>query len=210
MTEIKHEICHRKRQSVGICAVPLLKNLVSDAPHNDARMISVSSDHIPQINLMPLVEETRIIVRGLATAPHVESLVHNHKAHCVAHIQQLRCRRIVSASDSVTPHILQHLKLAMKSHVVDGCAQASQIVMKTYAVYLHVLSVKEKAFVGCELYVSDSVRSFVTVNKEAVNLNLGKQSVHICIVEIPEMRIGYIERVYDVGVRISSRRNYRS
>ena len=86
MTCIQDEVCLFEGQSVGFCRRPLLKHLVTDAPHEDGRMVTVAEDEIREVALVPLVEETGIVVLRLLTAPHIKRLVHNDQTHRITHI----------------------------------------------------------------------------------------------------------------------------
>ena len=58
-------------------------------------MITVAHHEIGQVTLMPLIEETGIVILGLFLAPHIETLIHHDESHGVAHVQQFRSGRIV-------------------------------------------------------------------------------------------------------------------
>ena len=58
-------------------------------------MVTVTQYQVGKVTLMPLVEETGVVVLCLTTTPHVKRLVHEDQPHRIAHIQQLGGRRIV-------------------------------------------------------------------------------------------------------------------
>ena len=59
---------------------PLFRNLVTDAPHHDARMVAVVLYQIGDILIAPLLEELGIAVLAFRINPHIETLCHDHHA----------------------------------------------------------------------------------------------------------------------------------
>ena len=59
---------------------PLLRNLVTDAPHDDARMVAVMLHQIGHILVAPFLEELGVAILALRKNPHIETLCHHHHA----------------------------------------------------------------------------------------------------------------------------------
>ena len=100
-------------------------------------MVAVAQHKVGEVALCPLVEESGIVVLGLAAAPHVERLVHNDESHSVAHGEQFGCGRIMRAAHCVGSHLLQYAQLAVESVLVDGGTKATEVMVLAYTVNLH-------------------------------------------------------------------------
>ena len=57
---------------------PLLRNLVTDTPHNDARMVAMMLHQIGHIPVAPFLEELGVAILALRINPHIEALCHYH------------------------------------------------------------------------------------------------------------------------------------
>ena len=57
---------------------PLLRNLVTDAPHDDARMVAMVLHQIGDIPVTPFLEELGVAILALRKNPHIEALSHYH------------------------------------------------------------------------------------------------------------------------------------
>ena len=64
--------------------VPLVGNLVADAPHNDRRVVAVVANEVGEIFVGPFVEQQVVAVFAFWFAPFVEALGHQHHAHFIA------------------------------------------------------------------------------------------------------------------------------
>ena len=95
MTSIQDEVRLFEGQRVCLCRRPLLKYLIANGPHEDGGMVAVAKDQVGKVALMPLIEETGIVVLRLLAAPHIKRLVHDDDSHRVTHVQQFWCRGIM-------------------------------------------------------------------------------------------------------------------
>ena len=150
MPEVEYHIGFRQTERISSRVGPLLQDFVAHTPHEDGRVIAVPHYHIGEIPLVPLVEETGIVVFSLASAPHVERLVHHYESHPVAQIKELGSRRVVGGADTVASHFLEYLKLPPDSPRVYGRPETSKIMVHAYTVDFHMFTVKEEAFVRVE------------------------------------------------------------
>jgi len=67
--------------------LPLVRNLVADAPHHHTGMIAIASDQSAQIRFMPISKEQMIILIFFARLPAVKRLVHNQHTHTITELQ---------------------------------------------------------------------------------------------------------------------------
>ena len=141
MTRVQNQVRLFQRQCVSLSRGPLFQHLVAYGPHQDAGVVAVAQHQVGQVALVPLVEETGVVVLRLFTPPHVETLVHDDEPHRVTHVQQLRSRGIVRRADGVDAHGLQFGELAMQGILVEGSTQAAEVVVLADAIQLHVLAV---------------------------------------------------------------------
>ena len=95
MSGIQDKVRLFQGQLIGICRRPLLQHLVTDRPHQYTGMITVAQYQIGEVTLMPLIKETGIVSCRLLPSPHVKRLIHHDNTHRIAHVQQLRRRRIM-------------------------------------------------------------------------------------------------------------------
>ena len=177
VAEVEQQIGLVHRESVGIGVAPLLEHLIADAPHDDRRMIAVAQQHIAQVALVPLVEVSRVVVGGLALAPHVKALVHHHQAHAVAEVEQLGGRRIVRHSYGVCTHVAHHGQLALDGAAVDHGAQGAGVVMQTHSIDFHRPVIKEKSPPGVEAEFAQAGGDAVCVDGTAADAHVGHQAV---------------------------------
>ena len=175
----------------------LLRNLVADAPEDDARVVAVAPDEIRQVRLVPRVEEARIVIPRLRLPPHVEGLVHHEDAHRVAEVQQLRRRGIVRRADGVQAHFLQDCELALERPAVDRGAEGAHVVVEACAQQLDVPPVEEEALVGVPGNRADAELLAVAVDHTAVGDELRDQRVLVGIIDVPAVRTGD----FQVGAR---------
>ena len=125
MTRSEDEIGLLESECISISRRPLLQHLVADRPHQYAGMVAVAQHHVCKVALMPLIEETGIVVLGLATSPHVKRLIHDNETHRVTHVQQFGSRWIVAGTDGIDTHLLQLEQLAMEGVLAECCSETS-------------------------------------------------------------------------------------
>ena len=189
MAEIEDEIGLCKAQCICCSIRPLLKHLISDAPHKDRRMVAVAYDEICQITLMPLVEITRIVISSLPLSPHIKRFILDNEAHFITKVKQFRSRRIVRGTDGVTTHFLEYLELTSCRILIEGRSKTSEIVMQAYAVYLHRLTVKRESLLGAEFEISEPHSGLIPVKQLSLNaFNLSNKRIKIRILNAPQMR----------------------
>ena len=73
----------------------LFGDLIADAPHDDARVVSVDKHEVRDISVGPLVKETGIAILALRIEPHVETLGHDHHTQRVADIHLHLTRHVM-------------------------------------------------------------------------------------------------------------------
>ena len=151
VSSIEDEVCLFKGEGVGFGRRPLLENFVANRPHEYTRMISVAKDKVSEVALVPFVEESSIVVACLASAPHVETLVHNDESHRVAHVEEFGGRWIVRASYGIATHVFEHLQLTVEGVFVDGRSKTTEVVVVAHAIDFHVLAVKPESCLRVEL-----------------------------------------------------------
>jgi len=110
---------------------PLLRNLVTDTPHNDARMIAVVLYQIGDILIAPLLEELGVAVLAFRINPHIETLSHYHHTEGIAEFHLHGRRHVVGCTDSVATHLLHRLNLADESCLVLCSSQRTEVVVQT-------------------------------------------------------------------------------
>ncbi len=79
-------------KSAAFCCVT---DLVTDAPHNDAGVVSVALDPRFNVATVPIFEEFGVVMLGLVVFPHIECFVDDYDAHFVAKLNKLDCGHIV-------------------------------------------------------------------------------------------------------------------
>ena len=84
----------------------LLRNLVADRPHHDARMVAPEADELPKILFPPIVVEKVVSVRALRHTPAVERLRHHHHPHFVADFKNATRGSVVRRAYRIASHLL--------------------------------------------------------------------------------------------------------
>ena len=92
-----------------------------------------------------------IIVAVFAHSPAIEHLVHHQKAHAIAQIQKLRCRRIVRGADGIYAERFQGREPFLPDAQRHGHAQSAGILMQTDALEFEIIFVQPKAGVRVEM-----------------------------------------------------------
>ena len=109
---------------------PLLRNLVTDAPHDDARMVAVVLYQIGDILVAPILEELGIAILAFRINPHIETLCHDHHAERVADFHLHGRRHVVGGTDSIATHLLHRLDLTDKGCLILCCSQRTEVMMQ--------------------------------------------------------------------------------
>ena len=138
----------------------LLVNLVADAPHDDARMVGVAPDHIPEIAFRPFVKVKIVAVRTFRELPFVKRLAEHQKPELVAQIEKFRIRRIVRGPDRIASDSLELEETVTRRVAVHSRAQRSQIVMQTHAPELQGRAVDEETANRIEHRIAQSEPDF--------------------------------------------------
>ncbi len=176
---IEDEVSLLERQPISAGRRPLLKHLIADAPYQDRRMVTVATHHVGEITLMPCVEEAGIVVLRLPLVPHVETLVHDDETHRIAHVEQFRSRRIVTATDSIDTHLFQFQELATQRILIDCCTKTTKVVMVADAIEFHVLSIEPEAGLGIETIRAEARRRRHLVYGFVIYNNLALHGIDI-------------------------------
>src|SRR5215469_4907936 len=103
----------------------LFVDLIADAPHDYARMISITADQRAQILVVPVREKEMIVTWPLGLRPAIEGFSHHYESHAVTQIQKLRRRWIVARANRVATQAAQQLKLALCRSRVERHSQRS-------------------------------------------------------------------------------------
>ena len=187
--------------AVGIVGII---DLVSDAPEDDGRMVSVAKHHGGQILFMPLREVLKValvsgrinvVARGplvLGVFPFVKGLVHHQEAQSVAQVIQLRHMRVVAGADGVAAHFLQGKQTPFPYLAGHSRAETARVVVDAYALQLHAASVQEEALVRIETEGTDADGALVyPVRSRSVHGKLRHQRIKRRIFRRPQPGIGY-------------------
>ena len=188
MAGIENHVCLFKRELVGSRRCPLLEHLVADAPCYDRRMITVAPDKVGEVALMPFVEEAGIVVLCFLSAPHVEAFVEDDDTHSVAHVEQLRCRRVMSASKGVDTHFLQPCQLTVHGILVERGTESSEVMMLTDTIEFEVAAVEPESGLGIKAEAAESGSGVNFINSAATDYKLCLDGVDIRIGYRPQMR----------------------
>ena len=185
MTCVQDEVGLFERQRVSLSRRPLLQHLIAYRPHQDRGVITVAQNQIGQVTLMPLVEETGIVVLRLLTAPHVERLVHHDESHCVTHVQQFGGRRIMRRADGVHTHRLQLRQLTVQGVLIQCSTQTAEVVMLADTIQLEVLAVEPEARLGIKAEIAETGRRLHLIDHLAASNQLGTYGIDVRILTRP-------------------------
>ena len=142
-------------------------------------MIAVALHQIRQVTLMPLVEETGIVVLRLLAPPHVERFVHDNQPHRVTHVQEFWGRRIVRTADRVHTHRLQLGEFSVHSVLIERGSETAEVVVLTDTIQLEVLAVEPEARLRIELEVAEASGGLVSVNYYVIDHHFRAYLIYI-------------------------------
>ena len=125
---------------------PLLRNLIADAPHDDAGVITMVLHQVGDVLVAPLLEELGIAILALGINPHIKTLSHDHHSQGVTKFHLQGGRHIMGCTDGIAAHLLHHLDLADKSSLVLGSSKRTKVMMQTYAFYLSGYAIELESF----------------------------------------------------------------
>ena len=186
---IEDEVRLLERQFVGISRRPLFENLVANAPHEDTGVVAVAQHQICEVALVPLLEETGIVVLCLLASPHVERLVHHDESHSVAHVQQFRSGRIMRTADAVHAHGLQSGEFAVQGVFVEGRSQTAEVVVLADTVDLEVLAIEPKTCLRVETERAETCGGLVGIDEFATLPHLCKHRIDVGLLTGPKKRV---------------------
>ncbi len=201
----------QERELLEAVGTPLARHLVADAPHHHRGVRAEGTHHVDHVAFGPFVEEIAVAILALgAEGPVVERLDHEHQAHLVAELNQLRRRHIVTCAHRVGAHVLEHLQLMAERRFVDSGAERAEVVMVVDTLNLALDAVEVEAVGGAELYGADAEALRVRVDHIAVDHHVDNSTVERRRFRAPELRSGHLEillhidsRIVGVGVRVS-------
>ena len=179
---------------------PLLRNLVTDAPHHDARMVAMVFHQIGDILVAPLLEELGVTVLALRINPHIEALCHHHHTEGITDFHLQGRRHVVSSTDGIAPHLLHHLDLTDESCLVLCCAQWTEVVVQANALNLSGDAIElETIILG--------YRNGADTSLQSLNIShlLAFISGKLYLIEVrrfrrPELRIRYLQSSLDFRI----------
>ena len=142
---------------------------------------------------MPLVEISRIIVRGLLLPPHIEGLVLNDESHLVAQVKKLRSRRIMCCPDTVAAHFLQDLQLTPGSIDIECSSQTTEVVMKADTVDIDLAAVKDESLLSIKIESPYTYLLLILINKLIIFIQVIYDRIKIRGIHIPQDRIRHLQ-----------------
>ena len=119
LMEERLQICH----DLDTIRQHLVPYLITARPEHHASVIAVVLHHIGDIPFPPLVELFVIVILGLSTVPYIERLNHHHHTHLVAQFNQLRVRHVMTRTNCIATHVLQHRYLVTQRIFVHRSAE---------------------------------------------------------------------------------------
>src|SRR5688572_22795025 len=97
-----------------------LANLGTDAPGDDARVITIPANQTAEILLIPIGKQAAVVVGSLAAYPAIECFIDHQDSHLVAKAQQFRRGHVVGGTNRVTAHLLEDFELPLQRADIDG------------------------------------------------------------------------------------------
>ena len=146
----------------------LFPDFVARAPEDHARVVAVSMHKVDDVALVPGLIIKVVIVGSLTQLPAVKQLVHHHKAHAIAEIEQLRRGRVVGGADGVAAHRLEDFQLALSGPLVECRSERAEVVMIAYALDFHHAVVEQKPLLCTPFDLADAKGRFDAVHFPSV------------------------------------------
>ena len=149
-------------------------------------MVAVAAVFCAQIFLVPVLPEQAVVVLRLAMFPAIEGFVHDQNPHTIAEVKQLRSGHVMACPQSVHPHFLENLELALGGAKVESRSECSQILMVANPIEPHAFSIEKKSFVGNKFEAADSKRRLVAIYYLAIGFDGGGSGVNVRRLKPPE------------------------
>ena len=182
-------------QILDRCQALLLRsfsNLIAQAPGNDTGRISVTANHLLQIELRPCgsllntgiaassLKEAVVIVIFLTAIPSIKSFLDDRQTHLITNAHEFRRSRVMGDTNGVDTHFLHHLHLTFNRCGIADRTQCALIMMHAHTMQFHRLTVEFECRpfffrLGCgqELRPAKTESGFVGILDLIVDQNLG-------------------------------------
>ena len=177
--------------------VPLVGNLVADAPHHDTGIVAELVNQVHQVFFRPFVKYLMITVLQFGCFPFVERFGHNHHTHFVARTDQFGSRHIVGSADSVTTHIFQDAYLAADPCFVGNAAQRAEVVMIAHTFKCGTFTVQIESLVRDDFDRTDTERRGIFVFQRIAFIHFGHCRIERRRIGRPECRVVYHEMLVE-------------
>ena len=93
-------------------------------------------------------------------------------------------------TDGITSHLFQDLHLTVDRTVVSCCSERPLIVMHTYTLQLHILSVQREACITVKIEITESVFCIISIRYLSIYQYFCTDGIQVRIIYTPEFRIG--------------------
>ena len=120
-------------------------------------MVAVALYHRPQVFLIARVDESRVVVWILLSAPAVECLSDDKHAERVAGIEEGTCGGIVRRADKAEACLLHLSHLTYLRIVECHCPEDTVVVMHAGTIDKHRAAIEHKAVLSIEGECADAI-----------------------------------------------------
>ena len=134
-------------------------------------------DEVHKVTFVPCIEVEVVVVRRLAEFPTVKQLVHDHKTHAVAKIEQLWSWRVVRGANGIAAHRTKNLQLPLGGPLVERRTQRSEVVMVAHALDSQYAVIEQKTLFGTPRDLADAERRLHAIHFLAIREERRPQGV---------------------------------
>ena len=168
--------------------VGALCNLVTDAPHDDGGVVTVTAHHEGHVLLVVTSEVLAVIVAALGFFPLVEDLIDDKHANAVASMEESFSRQVVTAANGVIALCLHQLHLADVSTVYAGSTEHSVVMVNATTTEFHGLTIELEALSSRETDGADAEGDEQSIRLLARLENRHFRLVQMRILDRPKLR----------------------
>ena len=154
-----------------------------DLPQRDARMITVTSDHVAAILQAPLSEDF--------AAPELPArdTVHHDQPQLVAGVHESGRMGVVRKSNEVEPRLLDLQRVAVLCVVREGIAKVWVFLMAIRAAQVHPFAVDTKTLISTKRDRANADPCFDDFDRAVGIADCGFQGIKMGVIGVPRQRL---------------------
>ena len=191
------DILQEARQFRSTVTVPLVGHLITDTPHNHARIIAILMNQIHQIFLYPFIKHFVITILYFGCFPLVKWLGHYHHAHFITSFNQFGSRHIMWSTDGIAAHVFQDTNLTANTGIIGNTSQRSEIMVIAHTFEHGFLSIQEETFIRNNLNGTNTEWSSIFILQSIPLIYFRNGTIKMRSIRSPQSRRSHYEILFE-------------